>query len=88
MRENVKFEGLLRASGKKSSGEESSSCTGWCTKVTLMEGTLMPADVAFIDYRITDTSVTPRLPDGNYELSAHGETMPAMRRNGRWSMSD
>jgi hypothetical protein len=77
VKERIQFEGLLRATDKES------GCRGWCSKVTLYEGTL-PIDVAFADYQISDDSVSPRLQDGTYELFVHGKTTRVMRVNGRW----
>ena len=73
----IRFVGLLRGAGKES------NCIGWCTKVTLQKGGLA-ADVAFVDYRIYDNEVLPRLPDGMYELFAHGRSTLVSRVNGLW----
>jgi hypothetical protein len=78
MREHVQFEGRLRGDGKES------TCSGWCTKVTLHGESDLAVDAAFADYRIDDGSVAPRRPDGSYELSTRGQTMRATRRDGRW----
>lgn len=43
-----------------------------------------PNDAAYADYRIYDSDVSHKLPDGTYELFVHGTSMRITRSNGRW----
>jgi hypothetical protein len=66
MSERVRFEGQLRGSGGQA------TCSGWVTKVVHPDA----IDVGYGDYMIDDATVSPPLPDGVYELFAHGRTIP------------
>ena len=71
-----RFKGRLEGAGKEA------TCDGWCTEVSFSDG-----KTVFQDYQLWEESVTPRLPDGAYELSVHGNRRPATRLNGRWLVS-
>ena len=68
-----RFEGRVEGAGKEA------TCSGWCTEFFLADG-----KTVFRDYRLWDNDVTPRLPDGTYELFAHGQRTRATRSWGVW----
>lgn len=71
-RERVRFSGMIQGEGR------TAHCSVWATKVTLLGANVS----AYADYSIDD--VSEDLPDGNYSVSANGETLPIARRNGFW----
>jgi S-adenosylhomocysteine hydrolase len=71
-RERVRFSGTIRGEGRMA------NCSVWATKVTLIGAN----DAAYADYSIDD--VSDDLPDGDYSVTANGQTIPIARRNGFW----
>lgn len=71
-RERVSFPGIIKGGGHEA------SCTIHATKVTL-PGT---SESAYTDYSIQ--SVSKALPEGNYEVTARGETTRVRFHNGHW----
>ena len=71
-RERVRFSGTIESERRKV------RCSVSATKVTLPGANV----AAFADYSIDD--VSEDLPDGNYSVTANGETIPVARRNGYW----
>jgi hypothetical protein len=72
MREHVSFSGLIRGEGHEA------SCTINAMKVTL-PGT---SESAYVDYSIQ--GVSKPLPEGNYEVTARGETTHMRFHDGHW----
>ena len=71
-RECVSFPGVIKGGGQEA------SCTIYATKVTL-SGT---SESAYTDYSIHGLS--KELPEGNYEVTARGETTRVRFHNGHW----
>jgi len=69
----VRFQGRLQGDGREA------LCSGWCTRVTHIDGS-----VAFCDFRIDDEAVSPRVSDGSYKLLTDNNTTKVTRLNGRW----
>ena len=72
MKRRVSFSGVLRGQRREA------TCTVFATQVTV-PGTGI---VRHTDYSIGE--VTLELPDGQYELSANGESILVIRRSGSW----
>jgi len=72
-REPVSFPGILRGGGHEA------NCTVRATKVSLPGA---PGVLEYADRSIEN--VSKLLPDGLYELSAHGETISVRNKNGFW----
>jgi hypothetical protein len=53
-------------------------------KVRATKTTLGTDPVIFSDYRVIESDVTDRLPDGDYELLANGERTRFKRDSGRF----
>lgn len=71
-RERVRFLGTIQGEGRKA------HCSVSATKVRLHGANV----AAYADYSIDD--VSEDLPDGNYSVTANGETISIARRNGFW----
>jgi hypothetical protein len=71
-RESVSFPGIIKGGGHEA------SCTIYATKVTL-PGT---SESAYTDYSIQ--GVSKALPEGNYDVTARGETTRVRLQNGHW----
>ena len=72
-REHVSFPGILRGGGHEA------NCAVRATKVSLPGE---PSVFEYVDYSIRD--VSKPLPDGDYELLAHGKTIAVRNKNGYW----
>jgi hypothetical protein len=57
-------------------------CKVRATKTTLGGDPSIPPE--FSDYRIMDSDVTDRLPDGDYELLVNGQRIRLRRNGGRF----
>jgi hypothetical protein len=53
-------------------------------KVRATKTTLDSDPAVFSDYRVVDSDATDRLPDGDYELWANGESIRFRRNSGRF----
>jgi hypothetical protein len=74
-KERVAFPGILRGEGHEA------SCTVWATKVT-QQGT---GNSAYARYSIENVSRV--LPEGNYQVSANGQSFAVRFANGNWLAS-
>jgi phage terminase large subunit-like protein len=72
-KEPASFPGILRGAGKEA------NCTVWATKVSLSGE---PSVFEYVNYSIKD--VAEPLPDGDYELLAHGKTIAVRNKDGYW----
>ncbi len=72
IRETVRSPGILRGEGQEA------TCTVSAMKVTL-PGT---NESGYMDYSIEN--VSKALPDGNYQLTAYGETIRVRHQRGHW----
>jgi len=72
-KESVSFPGTLRGAGQEA------NCTVGATKVSLPGE---PSVFEYVNYSIKD--VSKPLPDGDYELLAHGKTITVRNKNGHW----
>jgi hypothetical protein len=72
MKERISFSGKLRGDGHEA------ECTVSATRVTL-PGT---SAVALAEYSIQKVSKT--LPEGRYQLFAHGEVINLRHHSGQW----
>ena len=75
VKEVVVFSGILIGEGQRV------ECRVRATKCTLDHDPSVPP--AFPDYNIVD-SATGRLPDGNYEVFAHGKRISLRREHGQF----
>lgn len=72
-KEPVSFPGILRGAGQEA------NCTVRATKVSLSGE---PSVFACVNFSIKE--VSKPLPDGDYELVAHGKTVTVRNNNGHW----
>jgi hypothetical protein len=73
MKQTVVFSGTIVGEGQRV------ECKVRATKTTLDGDPPL-----FSDYRMIDSDVTDRLPDGEYEMLANGERSKFRRNNGRF----
>ena len=73
MRERVILRGIVRGEGR------GVTCKIAATRVSLQGG---GANLKTVDWSMLETS--ERLPDGNYEVIANGETANVRLVNGQW----
>jgi hypothetical protein len=71
-RESVTFQGVLRGQGHEA------NCTVTAVKVSL------PGANEFTHTHYDITAVSKQLPEGRYELTVHGESIPIKLENGFW----